>query len=481
MPSKKTATATSAESLVPPSTVPTALVRDLRSLAIGAREAFVLSQIDGRTTVQDLEAITNLAPGDLSAVLRTLRRAGAIDLPGQKLAPSKPPPIARTSKPPHEKGRSGRPSRAPRSSSSATRQGCELDKDTQTRILELYSHLDVLDHYALFEVDRDADKKTIKRAYFARAAMFHPDKYFNKKLGPLRAPLEQIFVRITQAHDTMVIRMRRAEYDTTLPRTSVRRITKSTPRQSVEPPPSNAPRETKARTKPPEPPPPPPPPPPASPPPPNRPSPPPVESRPAPRSDPRIVAGEALKRLYSGTLQTAKRQRAELFVRAAEDALKKDDLASAANHYRLAVQLVDDPALREALDETEAKARARMYETSLSRARAAEQAGRWHEAATNYLKAYDVRPEPGLAERTAHAIRKDGADLRRAAQILEQAVLADPKNASYRLTLAEIYLDARLFARAAGEAGRALELTPDDPRARSLSAAIAKARSKAKG
>ena len=56
----------------------------------------------------------------------------------------------------------------------------------------------------------------------------------------------------------------------------------------------------------------------------------------------------------------------------------------------------------------------------------------------------------------------------------EQAVLAEPHNVVYRVTLAEIYLDAGLMARAAGEAARALALAPTDSRARALSKRVAK-------
>ena len=50
-------------------------------------------------------------------------------------------------------------------------------------------------------------------------------------------------------------------------------------------------------------------------------------------------------------------------------ALEKDDLVAAANHYRLAVQCTDDPAVHAAFAETEAKAKGRVHDASLAQAR----------------------------------------------------------------------------------------------------------------
>jgi tetratricopeptide (TPR) repeat protein len=167
-------------------------------------------------------------------------------------------------------------------------------------------------------------------------------------------------------------------------------------------------------------------------------------------------------------------ERALVFVRAAEEAADRHDFVAAAHHYRLAVQCSDDPALRVALEETDAKAKRRIRETSLQAARVAEQAGRWAEAGEKYAKAHGAQPEPWVAERAANAIRMAGGDLRAAARLAEQAVLAEPGNAAYRVTLGEIYFDAGLHARAAGESARATALAPTDVRASALAKVVAR-------
>jgi uncharacterized protein HemY len=89
-----------------------------------------------------------------------------------------------------------------------------------------------------------------------------------------------------------------------------------------------------------------------------------------------------------------------------------------------------------------------------------------------------VHPEAWVAERAANAMRLEGTDLRKAAQLAEQAVLAEPQNVAYRVTLGEVYFDAGLFARAAGESARAIALAPNDLRANVLAKQVAKGKGK---
>ena len=79
----------------------------------------------------------------------------------------------------------------------------------------------------------------------------------------------------------------------------------------------------------------------------------------------------------------------------------------------------------------------------------------------------------GVAQNRAAALMV-GIDPRAAARLAEQAVLAEPSNAAYRVTLGEVYFDAGLLARAAGESARAIALAPTDVRASALAKLVAK-------
>ena len=443
----------SERSLVPPALVP--VVRkhpDLRSLGLGPREGFVLSQIDGVTSAADLGEITGLNARDLGEALRALESAGVVELGAGKRRASKasikaPPRVSTPA-----------PIAAPPAAvapPAPERPSCELPEADRARITETSARLDGLDHYAVLGLERDVDGKAIRRAFHALAAQYHPDRFFGKRLGSYQQPLERIFVRLSRAYETLSKKGEREQYDAKLPPLP------SKPAPSRKPPPKTPTRKSlravrAATVHPPR----------GS----RRPSPPPK----APSASSADSRPDPLLRAYAEKKRRSVQDHVDVFVRAAKEALDRDDLVAAANNYRLAVQCSDDPELRVTLEAIDGKARARVREKSLTGARAAEQGGRWGEAGEKYAKAYGVHPEAWIAERAANALRQGGTDLRRAAQLAEAAVLAEPQNAGYRVTLGEIYFDAGLLARAAGESARATALAPSDVRAAVLAKKVAK-------
>ena len=161
-------------------------------------------------------------------------------------------------------------------------------------------------------------------------------------------------------------------------------------------------------------------------------------------------------------------------MKAADDALRANDVITAANNYRLALSYREDPLLREKYEDTDARARVIRFEKNITLARAAERAERWSDAATFFGRAYEARPDADVAARAGHALRMSGGDLERAALLAEHAVALDAKNLAYHVTLTEIYLAANrlgccrggLFARARARAeGRAAEGARRDDRA----------------
>lgn len=369
--------------------------------------------------------------------------------------------------------------RAPRLEEDA----CDLDEETLARITSLDTKLKTLDHYALLGIERAAEKRDVKRAYFMLAATFHPDRFFRKKLGRARAPLDRIFIRLTEAHDVLSSRARRAEYDATLPiapsppmRPS-RRLSKAPGRPSktlkaMTARPTPAPAKIKTKTVPPggsgntvrdwppraviAP----------------TPAPPP-ESPPESETKPcASVSEDRFRRAHAAATQIKALAHVDVFVQAAEEALRVEDVVGAANNYRLALQNTDDPFIRAKFEMVEELAKTARSDKSLARARAAERDTRWADAALHFAKAHEARPDAAIADRAAHALRMSGGDLHRAAGLAEQAVKLDSKNASYRVTLGEIYLTANLVTRAKAESARALELSPRDARALELAAAL---------
>ena len=92
----------------------------------------------------------------------------------------------------------------------------DLDPERRKYVLDAHARLAKLTHYELLGVGRGADKKAIKRAYFALAAVVHPDRYFGKKLGSYKPKMEALFARISLAFETLSDKNKRARYDAML-------------------------------------------------------------------------------------------------------------------------------------------------------------------------------------------------------------------------------------------------------------------------
>ncbi len=65
--------------------------------------------------------------------------------------------------------------------------------DQRMDVLELFFSIDVVNHYDLLGVPQDADRKAIKQAYFERATVLHPDRFFGKNIGSYRSRIERVF------------------------------------------------------------------------------------------------------------------------------------------------------------------------------------------------------------------------------------------------------------------------------------------------
>ena len=145
---------------------------DLRALPIGPAEAFVLSCVDGATSVLEIAEAAGLEPGVVAATLSALTRLGAVrfDDPGPESArPARP--AARVSHslrigPIIESNRELEPHHPaaalydPRELDEAV----DLERDRKLLILEAFYHLDSATHYQLLKVDPSADKRAIKNA-----------------------------------------------------------------------------------------------------------------------------------------------------------------------------------------------------------------------------------------------------------------------------------------------------------------------------
>ncbi len=196
---------------------------DLRGLPISPADAFVLSRLDGTTTIEEIAEETGKSVQEVTALLERLATLGAVALGEPAPAPErrKSPPSAhrpsgnlRIAPIVQTNTRSYHQNPAPTLYDPAElEEDVDIDWARRRHILDLYYRLDQLDHYQLFGVAPNADKKAIKASYFEVVNLFHPDRYYGKKVGGFGAKLERVFSRLTDSYNVLSRKASRAEYD----------------------------------------------------------------------------------------------------------------------------------------------------------------------------------------------------------------------------------------------------------------------------
>jgi curved DNA-binding protein CbpA len=475
----------------------------LDGLGLSSTDAFVLSQIDGTLTLEEVSEVTGVALHAVIEIARRLAGLGAIEGPKRLVKPEgryathvSPPtkrtravtekPRARLSKRPTPPPLSVRPEKRsidesrvtvpakpkPRPASPAppppeppppvVDDTCELDPAICARIDQALGAPEGQTHYAVLGVAKTATGKEIQRAYFSIAAALHPDRHFGKKLGPYKKKLDLMFRRAADAYETLRLASKRAEYDEYLKLTRRSQqmeralapvVVEPLKKKSSKRIPAAVAAVVKAEAKAPAPPPPAP------------------APAPAPASEPSSSRVETARRA------PVQQSKAAQILAAAQQALAAGDGVAAANHYRLALQYAEDPGARRYAESGLEEARKLLTDTHLKKARYEEKEGRWADAVVSYGKALDGRPDdPATCERLANALRQEGSDLTRAVQLAELAVQRAPRRAAYRVTLGLVYAESGSREKAIEQFERAIEIDPADEVSRRALEALKKRR-----
>jgi curved DNA-binding protein CbpA len=255
----------------------------------------------------------------------------------------------------------------------------DLSVELQRYVEATSQRLEAIDHYELLEVARDADKKTVKRAYFRLAAVLHPDRFFGKNLGRYKPGLLRVFARISLAYDTLSSPQRRAEYDEEL-----RASQPGNAPASPVPAPPPGPKVPVAQ------------------PPPRAPAAPPVP-------DKRQAAMDALRARFVEGKGKAK-QHAETAARARA----AGDLETAIAEYRAALRYTpEDAALKKAHDEVQRSKAERASESRRRQALLEERYGHWAEAAESWQRVVELCPDdPQARDRLANALARARSGVR---------------------------------------------------------------------
>lgn len=164
-------------------------------LPLAPQEAYVLSRIDGLLDLDSLLAIAGASRMSAAKTVYALLSCGLVewktDAAGKRetVGTVATLNVEVTSEPPR-----------------STPGHAELVRNTWRRI-------DWLSHYDLLGIGRDASAEEVRRAYFDKSRLFHPDLRHRPDLAGLSKELAAVFERLKVAHDTLVDTEARAMYD----------------------------------------------------------------------------------------------------------------------------------------------------------------------------------------------------------------------------------------------------------------------------
>ena len=166
---------------------------------LSAEDYFVVTRIDGRTTLHDVILICGLPADRALETLKKLRNAGAIYFKGETPRAIRPLPSSTAPLPvsPDEP---------------ALTEDCELTLEQKRTILSKHTSLSKGNLFDLLEVTADVDKRGLRTAYFRLSKDFHPDRFYGKRLGSYHRRLTDIFDMVSKAWSILEDDGRREEY-----------------------------------------------------------------------------------------------------------------------------------------------------------------------------------------------------------------------------------------------------------------------------
>ncbi|MEE2756282.1 MAG: hypothetical protein VYA30_06460 [Myxococcota bacterium] len=436
---------------------------DATAVDIDTRAAFVLTRIDGNSSVADLCTVTGLGERDTLVHLKRL-----VELQLVFLEPSdgkrrpinlrerhkSAAPIPETNAPDYngsseadaawlaQFGALGAvPGRRRRGSGKNRFGGLKFDQDLlreadfltiefKKEVIFLHAYIGQIDNFEFFHIEPTDDRKLIRKAYFEFSRRFHPDTVFRRDVGPYEDKISTIFKHGTDAYELMSSNTAFRERYLAAVKARNHLMEEDAANRRVT--------QQKARL--------------------GR-----LRKQSSARKDAlraRLEKNTAVRSSVSRDKQVGSRlDKAKQFYNEGMAHFENESYISATNSLRLAASY--DPKNGEysaALALSEERMKASKAEAQWKRGYIQESLGHISEALQAYLEAADVLPKPDYCSHIAHLLLKYDQDLHKAEELALKAVKGDPKNIEFKLILGRIYQQAKLTKKAVSVFEQVLEL-----------------------
>lgn len=171
-----------------------------QAINLAPAEAFLVSRIDGTSTVVQLGRLVGLPKPTLDRTLLGLQAAGIVEFRESRAGrPSEPIAVPV-------------PAAALGEESEAERFTPEQQQEYE-RVIRLVDECRRQDYYRRLGLDRRASYEEIHRRYAEMTRLFHPDRAREPHLRLLRRDLKEITLALKEAYETLANSAQRAEYD----------------------------------------------------------------------------------------------------------------------------------------------------------------------------------------------------------------------------------------------------------------------------
>jgi curved DNA-binding protein CbpA len=182
-------------------------------VSLAPHEGFVLSRVDGQSSIADVVSVTPLPEEETLKCLYALISAGFLEFgaKGRDLTPSKPlrrvfdMPLLVS---PRET--------APSGPSEAQAAGTPQERRVRHEILAKHASLSGCTFYDCLDIRPMAKDLEVRRAYLALVKKYHPDRHGSEALRDLHPLLQEILAKATEAYEALYNPSSRRCYDQSL-------------------------------------------------------------------------------------------------------------------------------------------------------------------------------------------------------------------------------------------------------------------------
>lgn len=197
---------------------------DYTGMSLSPQEGFLLSRIDGNTSVDMLAQLTGLNETYAIKIIQRLWELHLIEIDGVKRKKNNENQYAKTKTNTKKRGRTHiHPEIISPSWPIQIREISLNNNETiDVKIVSLseqqvvscfVKNLEKISYYELFQVKRNANRKEIRTAYFQLSKTFHPDHWFRKELGSFSRDVSTIFKWVNKAYATLSAQKKREQYE----------------------------------------------------------------------------------------------------------------------------------------------------------------------------------------------------------------------------------------------------------------------------